>query len=74
MVNYKTIYKCCKCGATSYQRMLERAENGALLPTGAYRCSGCRNVFQTLKAWWEPRRKLDFQSSSYASSSFGGSA
>jgi hypothetical protein len=57
MANYKTIYKCRECGATSYQRVIDRAENGALLPTG------CRNVFATIRAWWEPRRTHDFQPS-----------
>jgi len=65
MVQYKTAYKCCKCGATSYQRLIERAPNGALLATGAYRCSGCRNIFQTLRAWCEPRRHGDFQASQF---------
>ncbi len=55
MATFKTVYKCCKCGATSYQRVIERASNGALLPTGEYRCTGCRNVFATLRAWWQPR-------------------
>lgn len=63
MANYKTIYKCRECGATSYQRVIDRAENGALLPTGEYKCTGCRNVFATLRAWWEPRRTHDFQPS-----------
>ena len=54
MVTYKTktIYKCRECGATSYQHVIGRALNGALLPTGQYRCTGCRNVFATIRAWW----------------------
>jgi hypothetical protein len=24
------------------------------LPTGKYRCTGCRNVFDDLKSWWTP--------------------
>jgi DNA-directed RNA polymerase subunit RPC12/RpoP len=54
-ISYKTVYKCRECGATSYQQVIGRAHNGALLPTGQYRCSGCRNVFDDLKSWWTPR-------------------
>jgi DNA-directed RNA polymerase subunit RPC12/RpoP len=53
-ISFKTVYKCRECGATSYQPMLGRAHNGALLPTGKYRCTGCRNVFDDLKSWWTP--------------------
>lgn len=60
---FKTIYKCCKCGATSYQRMIDRAADGALQTTGQYRCTGCRNVFASLRAWWEPHRAVELQSS-----------
>lgn len=68
MANYKTIYQCRECGATSYQRVISRAENGALIPTGQYKCTGCRNVFDSLRAWWEPRRATEFQSASLAAS------
>jgi DNA-directed RNA polymerase subunit RPC12/RpoP len=54
-ISFKTVYKCRECGATSYQPVLDRAHNGALLPTGQYRCTGCRNVFEDLKSWWTPR-------------------
>lgn len=64
MATYKTIYKCRECGATSYQRVIDRAENGALQATGQYRCTGCRNIFATIRSWWEPRRVPDFQASS----------
>ncbi|MEI8168315.1 MAG: hypothetical protein WCG50_01485 [Rhodoferax sp.] len=63
MATNNTVYKCRECGATSYQRVIERALSGALLPTGQYRCTGCRNVFATVRAWWEPRRKTEWQSS-----------
>jgi DNA-directed RNA polymerase subunit RPC12/RpoP len=55
MATYKTIYKCRECGATSYQQVIDRAQNGVLKPTGQYKCTGCRNVFATIRAWWEPR-------------------
>jgi DNA-directed RNA polymerase subunit RPC12/RpoP len=64
MATNNTIYKCRECGATSYQRLLERAQNGALLPTGPYRCTGCRNLFANVRSWWEPRRTTDWQASS----------
>lgn len=54
-ISYKTVYKCRECGATSYQPVLGRAETGAMRPTGQYRCTGCRNVFDDLKSWWTPR-------------------
>jgi DNA-directed RNA polymerase subunit RPC12/RpoP len=66
MANYKTIYKCRDCGCTSYQPVIGRAESGALLPTGQYKCTGCRTVFDTIREWWEPRRNADFQSSRFS--------
>lgn len=63
MATYKTVYKCRECGATSYQRVLDRDHAGVLRPTGEYRCTGCRNIFASLSAWWEPRRSPDFQPS-----------
>jgi DNA-directed RNA polymerase subunit RPC12/RpoP len=65
MANFKTIYKCRVCGTTSYQRVMVRAENGALQTTGEYRCTGCRNVFETLRSWWEPQRSSEFQPSKF---------
>lgn len=62
---FKTVYKCRECGATSYQRVIDRAPNGTLQATGEYKCTGCRNIFATLRAWWEPRRAPDFQPSSF---------
>jgi len=56
MVNYKTTYKCHKCGTPSYQRVIQREPSGALRPTGAYRCAGCHDVFESLRAWWQPER------------------
>jgi DNA-directed RNA polymerase subunit M/transcription elongation factor TFIIS len=60
----KTIYKCRECGATSYQQMIDRAQNGALIPTGQYRCTGCRNIFSSIRSWWEPRPAPELQSHS----------
>lgn len=60
---YKTVYKCRDCGATSYQPVIDRAQNGALLPTGQYRCSGCRSIFANVRSWWTPKRTPDFQAS-----------
>lgn len=64
MAHYKTIYQCRECGATCYQRVIVRAENGALRPTGQYKCAGCRNIFASLRAWWEPRRATSTESNS----------
>jgi len=63
MAPYKTIYQCRECGSTSYQRVIDRGHNGVLQATGQYKCTGCRNVFASLRAWWEPRQRTEFQSS-----------
>jgi len=67
MVYYKTIYKCRECGSTSYQRVIDRGQDGVLQATGQYKCTGCRNVFATLRAWWEPRRATEFKPSRFSS-------
>lgn len=73
MANFKTIYKCRECGATSYQRVLDRTPTGALQPTGQYKCTGCRNVFASIRAWWEPRHQAQIQSHSQPQSHTVGS-
>lgn len=60
---YKTVYKCRDCGATSYQPVIDRVQSGALLPTGQYRCTGCRSIFSSVRSWWTPKRTPDFQAS-----------
>jgi DNA-directed RNA polymerase subunit RPC12/RpoP len=45
------IYACCRCGARSYHRMIGRDRDGAMRPTGLYRCSGCSAVFADPRAW-----------------------
>jgi len=60
---YKTVYKCRDCGATSYQPVIDRVQSGALLPTGQYRCTGCRSIFANVRSWWTPKRTPDFQAS-----------
>ncbi|WP_394789712.1 hypothetical protein [Rhodoferax sp.] len=49
---YKTIYKCSRCGATSYQPVIARDASGALMPTGVFRCTGCRVTFTDARDWW----------------------
>lgn len=66
----KTVYKCRECGATSYQQVIDRAPSGALQPTGQYRCTGCRNIFASIRAWWEPRKAPEFQASAFQPSAF----
>jgi DNA-directed RNA polymerase subunit RPC12/RpoP len=74
MANYKTVYKCRECGATSYQQVIDRAQDGSLKSTGQYKCTGCRNVFASIRAWWEPRRKLDFQASKFSNAAIANAA
>jgi DNA-directed RNA polymerase subunit RPC12/RpoP len=51
-MQYKTIYKCGHCGATSYRPVIDRDSTGALTPSGVYRCTGCRVTFEDLRDWW----------------------
>jgi DNA-directed RNA polymerase subunit RPC12/RpoP len=74
MANYKTVYQCRECGATSYQQVIDRAQDGSLKATGQYKCTGCRNVFASIRAWWEPRRKHDFQGSKFSNSAMANTA
>lgn len=39
------------CGATSYRRVIDRDEAGALRPTDLFQCSGCTLVFVDPRAW-----------------------
>lgn len=55
MTHYKTIYKCSQCGATSYQPVIGRDATGALMPTGVFRCTGCRVTFTDARDWWGHR-------------------
>lgn len=49
-----TTAHCCRtCGATSYRRVIDRDEHGALRPTALYQCSGCSVVFADPKSWRE---------------------
>jgi DNA-directed RNA polymerase subunit RPC12/RpoP len=52
MPSYSTIYKCRRCGTTSYQPVIARDATGALTPNGMYRCTGCRVTFTDLREWW----------------------
>jgi DNA-directed RNA polymerase subunit RPC12/RpoP len=56
MATKNTLYKCRECGSTNYQHVIERSPDGALLETGQYRCTGCRSVFSSVRAWYEPRQ------------------
>jgi hypothetical protein len=42
---------CRLCGSRSYARVIERACDGVLRPTGAYRCAGCRLAFTDPRDW-----------------------
>lgn len=73
-IKTKTLYKCRECGATSYQQVIDRGPNGVLQATGQYKCSGCRNIFASIRAWWEPRRIPEFQASAFRPSAFQASS
>ena len=66
----KTMYKCRECGATSYQQVIDRGPSGVLQANGQYRCGGCRNIFASIRAWWEPRRSPEFKPSAFQPSAF----
>lgn len=42
-------------------------EDGALRPLGGYKCTGCRNIFDSIRAWYQPRRFPEFSSSNLPS-------
>lgn len=65
MFKSNTLYKCHVCGTSSYQRVMQRSANGSLQPTGPYQCSGCRNVFESLRAWWQPHSAPEFRASRF---------
>jgi hypothetical protein len=46
-----TSNSCRLCGATSYRRVIERDESGAMQAGRLYRCSGCSVVFADPLAW-----------------------
>jgi hypothetical protein len=46
-----TRHRCHACGATSYKSVIDRDEQGAMRPTGRYRCTGCEVVFSSPQAW-----------------------
>lgn len=48
-----SLNSCRMCGATSYRRVIDRSDDGAMRATGRYRCSGCSVVFADPKAWRE---------------------
>jgi hypothetical protein len=51
---YNALQNSCRmCGATSYRRVIARDSEGAMRPTGLYRCSGCSVVFADPRAWRE---------------------
>lgn len=54
------IYACCRCGARSYHRVIGRDRDGAMRPTGRYRCSGCSAVFADPRAWRDGAGELEF--------------
>ncbi|PKO61902.1 MAG: hypothetical protein CVU24_06595 [Betaproteobacteria bacterium HGW-Betaproteobacteria-18] len=59
--NFKAAYQCRQCGSTCYQPVIERVANGALLPNGQYRCTGCRATFANVQSWWAPQQVLGRQ-------------
>jgi ribosomal protein S27E len=48
-----TRHRCHNCGATSYKSVIGRDEQGAMRPTGRYRCTGCDVVFSSAQTWRE---------------------
>lgn len=48
---FHAVNRCRLCGATSYRRVIQRDEGGALVSTSLFQCSGCSVVFADPKAW-----------------------
>jgi len=42
---------CGRCGAVAYQPELARDSQGAMRPTGRYRCVQCKVVFSDVRQW-----------------------
>ena len=51
MRNRPTVNSCRQCGATCYRRVIARDSDGAMRPTGRYRCTGCSLSFVDPKEW-----------------------
>lgn len=45
------VNKCYACGAASYLQVIQRDAAGAMSPSGAYQCSGCRILFSSIGEW-----------------------
>ena len=39
------------CGATAYRPVIARDANGAMMPSGAYRCVRCKLEFTSIDQW-----------------------
>ena len=44
-------YRCRLCGATSYRRLVQRGQSGAMTYSGLYGCSGCDLTFADPATW-----------------------
>ena len=44
-------YRCRLCGATSYRRLVQRGQSGAMTYSGLYGCSGCDMTFTNPSTW-----------------------
>lgn len=42
---------CRRCGATAYRPVIARDANGAMMPSGAYRCVRCKLEFTSIDQW-----------------------
>ncbi len=42
---------CRACGASSYRAVIQRDAQGAMRPSGLYRCSGCSLTFSNPRQW-----------------------
>jgi hypothetical protein len=43
--------QCHQCGATSYQPVIKRDDQGVMRPSGEFRCTGCRLIFKSIDEW-----------------------
>lgn len=44
-------YRCRLCSATSYRRLVQRGQSGAMTYSGLYGCSGCDLTFTNHSTW-----------------------
>lgn len=51
MADIPPLNRCHRCGCTSYKPVIERNAEGAMAPSGRYKCVQCGVVFASVLQW-----------------------